>query len=134
MTYYGIEWSVLIPAVTDEQRNWLLEEIAKELEEYDDTPACYEPQVEKDGSVWVWDDGFQGNNLDRLLDLVAAYQNQFDLQEPWKMRWSYTCSKPRLDAFGGGAAVVWRGYVRTISIEDEVEKLLKDEEAFFSEA
>ena len=127
MADYGTQWSALIPFDTVAERDWLMDELTKELSEYDGTPACWGPQVQDNNTIWVWDDGWTGGNIDRLLEVVAAYQKEFGRNAMWTLEWSHTCSKPRLDAFGGGAAVIYKGEIERISTMEWVWKKMRVE-------
>jgi hypothetical protein len=62
--------------------------------------------VEDDG-VWICHD--ESVNPDHVETLVGRLLEELEIDEPFVFSWSYTCSKPRLDEFGGGACVVQRG-------------------------
>ena len=54
----------------------------------------------------------EGGDIDRLVEIVAEYQTTFNIKRCWGMEWAFTCSKLRVDAFGGGAAFVAGGVVQ----------------------
>lgn len=58
-----------------------------------------------DGLLWIRDDCGQPN-LDLVGDLLQAYLKKFDIDTAVTLEFACTCSKPRIDAFGGGAAVI----------------------------
>ena len=67
----------------------------------------FELQVDpKAGPCALWlssdDDGEPEHVITFLLRCAAT----FDLQGLWGFVWSLTCSKPRLDGFGGGAQLI----------------------------
>jgi hypothetical protein len=49
--------------------------------------------------------------------------DELEIDDPFVCSWSYSCSKPRIDEFGGGAFVVKRGY-KTLWLD--VQSLAKD--------
>lgn len=57
--------------------------------------------------VWIRDDAGEVN-IDLLIELLETAVERFDLQDPIGFEWTNDCSKARLNAFGGGAAVVGR--------------------------
>ena len=99
-----LQFSVMIPCDTEAQKQWLAAEFDEQAES-DDGPVCsYE--IESDG-VWVYAEEY--GDPERLAEIVAAYQQQFDRQDGWILTWSQTSSKMRLDEFTGGAVAVYRG-------------------------
>ena len=40
---------------------------------------------------------------------AQALLDELEIDEPFCFSWAYTCSKPRIDEFGGGACKVRRG-------------------------
>lgn len=61
--------------------------------------------AEVDKNVWFTDeDG--GPNLDGLAQLIQIFHQRFRPKGIAALRWAETCSKPRLDAFGGGVTVI----------------------------
>lgn len=61
----------------------------------------------EDEWLWIYSDGC--GNVDDVCAFVAYVQKRFQLDEPFVIEWSNSCSKPRLDAFGGGVCIVYRG-------------------------
>jgi len=49
-----------------------------------------------------------------VIEFVLLCAEKFDLKGLWGFAWADTCSKPRLDAFGGGAHVIDLGARKTI--------------------
>ncbi len=97
--------------------------------------TCQEFEIEKDGGVWV--SAEEGGSLDLIGYVVAAWQKKFDIQEPWQITWSSSCSKPRVGEFGGGGMVVYKGKTHSLSAfswAEEMKKLLKDSEPASGEA
>ncbi|NCA70847.1 MAG: hypothetical protein EOM91_12200 [Sphingobacteriia bacterium] len=57
--------------------------------------------------LWVRDlDGC--GNVDAAIGLVQSWLDFFDIDDGVAFEWSVSCSKPRLDGFGGGGVVVTR--------------------------
>ena len=103
------QFSEMIPCENKEQQDWLMQELAIAIE-FDDgerVPAC---AFEADGDdVWVYSE--DSGDLEALADVVATFQVEFDITEPWTLTWADTCSKPRLGNFGGGGLVIYKGKV-----------------------
>ncbi|WP_099864901.1 hypothetical protein [Pararhizobium haloflavum] len=54
--------------------------------------------------LWMRDD--ETGDSERLIQFVKRCAAEFGLTGPWGFQYANTCSKPRLDSFGGGAYVV----------------------------
>ena len=55
--------------------------------------------------IWIHDDDGQGLP-DDVIAFVAELGPALRLTGFWGFEWAHTCSKPRLDAFGGGACII----------------------------
>lgn len=51
--------------------------------------------------VWMKDDG--NGNVDGVIEFVKLCAAEFRLTGRWGFQYANSCSKPRLDGFGGGA-------------------------------
>lgn len=69
-------------------------------------PFGAEVDVEENG---IW---FHGNevNPEDIAELALAILEELKMDEPFVFSWAYTCSKPRIDEFGGGACAIMRGF------------------------
>jgi hypothetical protein len=67
----------------------------------------YAYEIEKDG-VWIYSEKeFNPHDAERAIRRLV---DELELDEPFVCLWSYSCSKMKVDEFGGGAFVVKRGY------------------------
>ena len=106
------QFSTLIKCENEEQQRQLLADIRNE--DSDDGPACQaNPDSNSNHNVWVWSD--DEANIEELVRIVCDFQLAFDIQEHWSMEYAVTCSRPRLDEFGGGAVVCYRGEAQWMS-------------------
>ena len=55
-------------------------------------------------AIWIHDDD-QGN-VEAVIRFVLRLAAELDLTGLWGFQYALTCSRPRLDAFGGGAHVI----------------------------
>ena len=76
------------------------------VEKRDGFPCVQVTHDEEEGTIWVYSD--DSGDPDYTVDLARAFLNRFDLDLVVSFQWANTCSKPRLDAFGGGAVVISR--------------------------
>jgi hypothetical protein len=65
------------------------------------------------GVLWIYSDDC--GEPDHVIRFVLLCAEAFDLQGVWAFRWALTCSRPRLDAFGGGAHVIDLGKRATVA-------------------
>jgi hypothetical protein len=57
----------------------------------------------------VYFGGEESCNVDQVAQIAKKIVEDLKIDEPFFCSWAYTCSKPRVDEFGGGAFVVRRG-------------------------
>jgi hypothetical protein len=116
-----------IPADKLEQAILIVERTESELEHADE---CVGFEASFEGcSLWIRDDG-ESFNPDHVVDLVQTLLDELQIDEPFVCSWAYTCSKPRVDEFGGGACAVRRGKKPIwCDARDMTETQLEQEEA-----
>ena len=78
------------------------------------------PDAERPGTVALYVSGDDA----RPFDLAALLQRVCPSALPFRFGWAYTCSRPRLDAFGGGYMEVSAdGITRLTDPDDPVEAI-----------
>jgi hypothetical protein len=98
------------------------ENAARALDLYDNTPEDedglrlsdgFTLTVQREGGseLWLHDDG--SGDPERVVEFVLLCAVEFDLKGLWGFEYANTCSRPRLDAFGGGAHVIDLGTRKT---------------------
>ena len=95
-----------IPTDKLEQAILIVERVKSELEHADEYVG-FEDSFEG-CSLWIRDDG-ESFNMDHVVTLAQTLLDDLQIAEPFVFSWAYTCSKPRVDEFGGGACAVRRG-------------------------
>jgi hypothetical protein len=87
------------------------QEILRNLEMDMDEQECAslgfqaEPSPESGpGALWIHSD--EWGDPEHVIAFVRRCAAEFKLTGQWGFSWSYSCSKPRLDGFGGGAVVI----------------------------
>ena len=94
----------------EEDRQIQETQFPKELELFLDE-RDFEVAEEKSG-IWIHsNDG----GTDAACQFVQHLLDRFGIIEPVSFEWANTCSKPRLDAYGGGAAVITATDINAIS-------------------
>jgi hypothetical protein len=53
--------------------------------------------------------------LDAVCEFIQHLLQKFDSKGYVTFEWSHDCSKPRVDAYGGGAAFITAGEIKTMS-------------------
>ena len=106
------------------------------VEKRDGVPCIEVTHDENEETVWVRSEN--SGDVDYTVDLVQAFLKRFELDLVTGFQWANTCSRPRLDAFGGGAVAISRRNAiwfntgtlldQTIKIETERLKLKPDDE------
>ena len=76
----------------------------------DPDPAC------GPGALWISSDGF--GEPEHVIAFVLACAEAFDLTGRWGFVWALTCSRPRLDGFGGGAQALDLGARKSLAWTD----------------
>lgn len=68
------------------------------------------------GALLIYSDEY--GEPEHVIRFVLRCAEAMDLGGVWGFTWSYACSKPRLDAFGGGAHVIDLGERTTVDYVD----------------
>lgn len=98
-----------IPEDKRERAEAVLAEARKLVEDDDpDMPGWCECETELEKSG-IWFYSYESVNPDHAEVIARHVIETLEIDEPFYMAWSHTCSKPRIDEFGGGAFVVMRG-------------------------
>lgn len=134
------QWSTEITDLTEEEMTWFNECFAWEPsdEEGADGPAWYDWDAEgvgfgyeldrKEGSLHVYAEEF--GNLDTLEALMREFIEKFRPNYVFTVQWADSCSKMRVDEFGGGAMVVSRlrtEYIGTYRWSQDLVKKMEEE-------
>lgn len=120
MADFYTRFSFMLPATTAQERAWVhdvLDAAADYSSDNDDAvPAVlvevfgcgywslgFSAELGNDG-LWIYSEGC--GDEDQVVAFVQHYLARFRANEVVGFEWASTCSRPCLDAFGGGAAVV----------------------------
>jgi hypothetical protein len=99
-----------IPEDKIDRAQAIIDQVVKQMEEDDEDIADFgigcQAEVEKGG---VWFHGDENCNVQSVESIAKELIEQLELDKPFYCSWAYTCSKPRIDEFGGGACLVRRG-------------------------
>lgn len=75
-------------------------------------------------AVWFTDsDGVP--NIDGLADLLQLFHQKFRPQGIHTFRWAETCSRPRLDAYGGGVFAITAKEIKAMHVSQAEENAVR---------
>ena len=98
---------ITVPVNKIERAKQIAARIEGELEnDPDEGYVGFAVEIEKEG---VWIHANESITPEHVELLVSALVDELDLPGIHVCSWSYTCSKPRIDEFGGGAFAVQKG-------------------------
>jgi len=113
MADYFTEFS-LVMDVSESEKRWIdrFLDLSKTLideSSYETIAVKYrDSRSDADLEAWFHSFGYQNSSLNALCELLRRFLIKFDRDDVVILEWANTCSKPRTDAFGGGAAVISR--------------------------
>ena len=135
MADYFTNFSVVL-ALTKPQQDYALN-LAKQVEAYRnegkplpaDFPASVKDVVEEwpfdveavKNGVWL---NSQYGGQESACVFIQHLLQKYDFAPHIALEWSHDCSKPRLDAFGGGAAFVTSSEIQTFSTSGWLQKMM----------
>ena len=96
----------------------LYEQFADELEEQGETIGFLAEAGSPLDGAHLWLQSEESGDVEHVIAFALRCAEAFDLQGVWGFRWALTCSRPKLDGFGGGAQVIDLGARRTVSWVD----------------
>lgn len=118
MADYFTHFSCILDVGTAEKAHAALAVRDALAEELDRTEGC-EPGFDMThdpdfgpGALWLHSDGY--GEPEHVIRFALACADAFDLTGRWGFAWALTCSKPRLDGFGGGAQLLDLGDRRSL--------------------
>lgn len=126
MADYYTHFSFEIPKLHKGETEWLKAEIKRRQEIIDENDFPLfdaEYSFDPDGTLWLHDS--EGCNLDNLALFVQEFIKQFRPKAIFGFEWSNDCSKPRLDAYGGGAVVITASHIYWINTSSWISKTIK---------
>ena len=125
MADYYLQFSEMVGDLTAEERSWIKERIDDHAKAGDeggiswdeddrimDFSFDFEPEGEVEEShFWIYSNEY--GSPDCAAEFVQRFLARFRPDDSWTMRWSTSCSKARLDSFGGGTIVVTASEIKS---------------------
>ena len=77
--------------------------------------------------AWFYSYGDEYSSVNALSEFIKRFLVKFDRDDVIIIEWANDCSKPRIDGFGGGAAVISRlgiDYINTTVWVQQISKLV----------
>lgn len=94
----------------DEEAEKFHEDLKSVVEDW-----CFETNEDTDeGKPALWLHSSNGG-IDAVCSFIQHLLRKFDPKGRVEFEWSHDCSKPRTDAFGGGAAIITADEIKTMS-------------------
>ena len=130
MADYYTNFSLTFSLPSAEAQTYALRiaETASHIQEGDEQPGdfpkeladvivdwCFETEAdtsENQPALWLHS---SNGGIDAVCVLIQHLLQRFDPQGRVTFEWSHDCSKPRTDAYGGGAAIVTATEIKSIS-------------------
>lgn len=128
--YYTL-FSLLVPLKSLAEKAWVEDRIAGGVvtlyphtadgaENIDlDDRCCFDAEIEPAtdggfGNLWIYSE--ESGNTDHVIVFLSSWLKANGKRGDFiKFEWGYSCSKPRLDGFGGGAAIITAHRVQSMS-------------------
>lgn len=113
MADYFTEFSIVMD-MSESEKRWIdrflvLGNILVEESIYEPIAVRFgESRSGADHEAWFHSFGYQQSSVNALSELLRRFLIKFDRDDVVILEWASTCSKPRTDGFGGGAAVISR--------------------------
>lgn len=122
MADYLTQFSCLFdvgPAKNAARADEIRGEIAAELDRHENCDIGFELEVDHEsgpGTLWIHSDEY--GEPEHVIRFVLTCAAEFGLTGRWGFVWALTCSKPRLDGFGGRAQLLDLGAGKTLAWMD----------------
>ena len=133
MADYYTNFSVVLP-LTKQQQAYAYE-IAKQVEEHhtQELPTDFPKALNDELENWAFETEIteqglwlhsQSGGQDAACVFIQHLLQKFKFAEGVMFEWSHDCSKPRTDAFGGGAAFVTTDQIKTFTTSEWLQQVI----------
>ena len=104
----------------------LYREFRDELDEAGEWVGFAAEADDAPGGADLWLHSDEDADIEHVIAFALRCAEAFDLKGLWGFRWALTCSKPRLDGYGGGAQLLDLGGRRSLCWVDTSEWLQEE--------
>lgn len=135
MANYYLEFSTLVKCPSAEAQEWLVGRFVcphtlcpSELDKLTEAQinemeerwlaCCAEKQTGIDAPWGVWIYTEESGIPETVAEVIAEYQLKFEDHNEFYLSWACSCSKPRIDVFGGGAVHVRDGVISWLPVDE----------------
>jgi len=134
MADYFTNFSVVLP-LTKEQQEYavnLVKQLAAHLQDDEPLPSTFPDLFRDETEPWQFEveaeaDGLwlhsQYGGQDAACEFIQHLLQKFEFAPAVAFEWSHDCSKPRTDAYGGGAAFITQTEIETFSTSEWLQKM-----------
>jgi len=130
MADYFTNFSLILPIKDDAKKQYALNiSHTASTHRYEESPLpadfpeqlkdlmedwSFETEAEDEG-IWLHS---ESGGIDAVCAFIQHLLQKFDTTPFVAFEWSHDCSKPRTDAYGGGAAVITKTEIETMNTSD----------------
>ena len=127
-----VQFSVMIPTRNQWEQQFVLDFLQNRN---DKSCTGFEPDetvafTPEHNEIWVYSEDYGSLEVQGyhklVADTVCAWQEKFEIKEPWSCESAFTCSKPMLDEFGSVAVVCYLGKQYWMSTGEWVIRKIKE--------
>lgn len=134
MANYYTNFSIVLP-LNQEQRDYaiqLVKEIMANRHENIPLPADFPPDLKDEVENWTFETQSDNEGIwlhsqyggqESVCVFIQHLLQKFDFAASVSFEWSYDCTAPRTDAYGGGAAFITATEIETFSTSDWLQKM-----------
>ena len=130
MADYFTHFSIIVPLPTEAAEKYALDlaQQAASVNQGDSIPDDFPLSLRDVVEDWQFDadpsdpsNGWglwlhtENGGIDAVCAFIQHLLQRFDPEAHVSLEWSNDCSKPRIDAFGGGAAIITAATIKTFS-------------------
>jgi hypothetical protein len=134
MADYFTNFSVVLPLtkVQQEYAMQLVNQIKLHREDNEPLPADFPSDLADEAENWTFEtestaDGLwlnsQYGGQDAVCVFIQHLLQKFDFAPSVSFEWSFDCSKPRTDAYGGGAAFITAKEIKSFTTTEWLQKI-----------
>lgn len=134
MANYYTQFSLEVTDLTDDEVAWLKHVLRGEKDEPNpelaailgDEMVWFETEFVEPAGLWIHSG--ESGSPDQAAEFLQEFLRKFRPDRVIGFGWADTCSKPRLDTFGGGAVVVSATDFSWVNTHEWLAEMLKNKE------